>query len=171
MSPKTYQRLEIITNVVIISVAILFGYVLIQKAFFSKPFPQPKGIEKGDKVSSLNIDWQSNQRTLVLVLQKGCKFCTESIPFYKSLLKKTSETNVKIVAVFPTPQEESSQYLKENAIEIQEIYQSSLNQLNIKGTPTMLLVNEEGVVSNVWIGKLGLDKEKEVIDSLYVKQK
>lgn len=113
-----------------------------------------------------NVDWQVNQRTLLIVLQKGCRFCTESMPFYKTLVEKSKEKGIKLIAVLPSSREESIRYLKENGVDIQDIKQSQLDLINVQGTPTLILVNEKGEVSNSWIGKLSSNKEVEVIGNL-----
>ena len=168
MQSKFFQRIELVANIAIIIVAILLGYFLIQRFFFQQnPQPQPTTeIVKGAKVSLVDIDWQGNQKTLLLVLQKGCKFCTESMPFYKTLVEKAKEKGIKLVAVLPNSSEEGSQYLRENGVEIQEVRQATLNKINVQGTPTLILVDEKGKVSNSWIGKLPSNKEVEVISSL-----
>jgi thioredoxin-related protein len=163
MQSKLSQKIEISANVAIIIVAILLGYFLTQKFFFQQNSKQPPvEITKGTKISLADVDWQANQKTLLLVLQKGCRFCTESMPFYKTLVEKAKEKGVKLVAVLPDSREESIQYLKENGVEIQEISQSGLNELNVKGTPTLLLVDQNGEVTNSWIGKLNANREQEV---------
>lgn len=87
------------------------------------------------------------------------------MPFYKTLVEKTREKGIKLVAVLPNSREESQQYLKENGVEIQEISQAQLNSVNVGGTPTLILVNEKGEVANSWIGKLPSRKESEVVGS------
>jgi thioredoxin-related protein len=168
MTSKVHQRVELLTNITIIIVAVMFGYFLIQNFLSPKqPQPQPiKEIAKGTKINLADVDWQSNQKTILLVMQKGCHFCTESMPFYKTLIQKASEKSVKVVAVLPNSLEESNKYLKENGIQIQEIRQSSLGKIDVQGTPTLLLLNEKGEVSNSWVGKLPSEKEKEVISQL-----
>lgn len=168
MQSKLSQRVELFANIAIILVAILLGYFLIQRFFFQQnPQPQqpPTEIAKGTKISLAEVDWQANQKTLLIVLQKGCKFCTESMPFYKTLVEKAKEKGVKLVAVLPNSREEGSQYLRENGVEIQEIKQAQLNSVNVRGTPTLILVNDNGKVLSSWVGKLPANKEHEVVGS------
>lgn len=168
MQSKLSSRIELAANVAIIVVAILLGYFLIQKFFLQQnpqPSPPPE-IAKGTKVSLADVDWQANQKTLLLVLQKGCHFCSESMPFYKTLVEKSKEKGIKLVAVLPNSREEGSQYLRENGVEIQDVVQAQLNSINVRGTPTLILVNDKGEVSNSWIGKLPAHKEVEVTENL-----
>lgn len=168
MQSKLSQRVELFANIAIILVAILLGYFLIQRFFFQQnqqPQP-PTEIAKGTKISLPDVDWQANQKTLLLVLQKGCKFCTESMPFYKTLVERAKEKGIKLVAVLPNSREEGSQYLKENGVEIQEIRQVQLNSVNVRGTPTLILVNDKGEVENSWVGKLPSNVEVKILDGL-----
>lgn len=167
MASTLSKKVEFAANVAIVVVAVLFIGVLVHKYFFaSDGSAPPKEIAKGTKITVPETDFQANGKTLLLVLQKGCKYCTESMPFYKTLLQQAPQKGVKIVAVLPNPPEESTAYLSENGLTLPEIRQTSLNSVNVRGTPTLILVNEKGEVSNSWVGKLPAEKEKEVIDQL-----
>lgn len=168
MPKKLHRRIELITNISIILVAVLLGYFLVQKLFFTNRNEpaSSKEIARGTKLSVPDVDWQGNQKTVLLALQKGCKFCTESMPFYKTLIEKSKQKGVRLVAVLPNSHEESVQYLKENGVEIQEVKQAQLDSIDVRGTPTLILVNDKGEVLNSWIGKLPAQKEREVQDSL-----
>jgi thioredoxin-related protein len=167
MQSKFSQKIELSANIAIITVAILLGYFLIQKfAFKPNPKQPPTEIAKGTKISLADVDWQANQKTMLLVLQKGCHFCTESMPFYKTLVEKSKEKGIKLVAVLPNSREESLQYLKENGVEIQEIKQARIDSINVHGTPTLITTDEKGEVVNYWMGKLTSQKEGEVLENL-----
>lgn len=167
MKSNFQQKIELLANIAIIIVAVLLGYFLITNFFFQPNSPTKKGFEiaKGTKMPLPSVDRQANQRTLLLVLQKDCHFCTESMSFYKTLVEKSKEKNTKLVAILPNSSEESFQYLKENGVEIQEIKQLQLSEVSVRGTPTLILLNEKGEVENSWIGKLSTQKEKEVTES------
>lgn len=165
MQSKLSLRVELFANIAIILITILLGYFLIQKFFFQQNPQPPTEITKGTKIALPEINWQINSKTLLLVLQKGCRFCTESMPFYKTLAEKAKEKGIKLVAVLPNSREESLQYLKENGVEIQEVKQAQLNTINVRGTPTLILVNDKGEVEHSWRGKLPSNKEVEVIGS------
>lgn len=167
MNVKLTKQLETITNLAIILAVIMLGYFFVQRYFLSEiSQSQSKEIVKGTKISLGDIDWQANQKTVLLVLQKDCQFCSESMSFYKTIVEKTKEKGIKLVAVFPNSSEEGIQYLKENGVDIQETKQAGKSEINIKGTPTLILVNNKGEVENSWIGKLPSEKEKEVIENL-----
>lgn len=168
MASTAHKRIELAANVAIIIVAVLLGYFLIQKFFFPvKPVAPPiVKIENGIKVDIPNVDWQKNQKTLVLYVRKGCHFCTESMPFYKILVENQPKTNTKLVVVSPDETDVSKKYLSENGIEVNYVEQANLSSIGVHGTPTLLLVNDKGEVSNSWVGKLPSDEEKEVTSQL-----
>jgi thioredoxin-related protein len=166
MQSKFSQKIELSANITIILVALLFGYFLTQKFFFQQTSKQPPTeIAKGTKIFLADVNWQANQKTILLALQKGCRYCTESMSFYKTLVEKSKEKGIRLVAVLPNSREESIQYLKENGVEIQEIKQAELDSVNVGGIPTLILVNEKGEVSDSWMGKLS-SQEEEVIENL-----
>ncbi len=167
MNLKFTKQLETITNVAIILAVIMLGYFFVQKYFLSGNSQSlPTEIAKGTKISLGDINWQTNQKTVLLALQKDCQFCSESMSFYKILVEKSKAKGITLVAVFPDSSEEGIQYLKENGVEIQEVRQAGKSEIDIKGTPTLILINNKGEVENSWIGKLPSEKEKEVIDNL-----
>lgn len=167
MNLKFTKQLETITNFAIILAVIMLGYFFVQKYFLSKNSQSPSTeIAKGTKISLSGIDWQANQKTVLLALQKDCQFCSESMSFYKVLVEKSKGKDIKLVAVFPDSSEDGLQYLKENGVDIQEVRQAGKDEFNIKGTPTLILVNNKGEVENSWIGKLPSGKENEVMDNL-----
>lgn len=160
-------RLEVFANIAIILVAVLIGVVFIKSYVLAdRAQPQPRNLA-GTKVSLPGIDWAKNGQTMLLVLQEGCHFCSESAPFYKQLLKETATSGkVQLIAVLPQEVDESRRYLSELGLTVQEVKQTPLNSLGVTGTPTLLLVNGEGVVTNSWKGKLPVEKESEVLAKL-----
>lgn len=167
MKIEVFKKIEMITNVAIIAAVVMLGFLLIQKSFSPKsPQKQDLQISKGTKISLPDVNWAQNRKTLVLVLQKDCKFCSESMNFYQTLVEKSKEKGIQLVAVLPDSREEGFQYLKKNGVEIQEIRQVQTTEINVKGTPTLILINNKGEVEDSWTGKLPSEEEKEVIASL-----
>ena len=161
-----YKRIELQANVAIIIVAVLIGAVMVRGYFFTKAAQPSKAIASGTKVSLPGVEWERNGKTLVLALQKGCHFCSESAPFYQRLVQAAAAKGVKLVAVLPQPQAESREYLEGLAVPVADIRQATLGSLSVKGTPTLILVNDKGEVAASWVGKLPSDKESDVLAKL-----
>jgi hypothetical protein len=49
-------------------------------------------------------------------------------------------------------------------VQVDEVKHANFQSLQIGGTPTLLLVDSNGIVQKVWLGKLSETKEKEVMD-------
>jgi hypothetical protein len=170
MAKTITQRLEVLTNLAIIVAAVLLSVVLIKNyllPYFSKDGPRDFRVPAGAKVSLPGIDWSNNNQTLLLVLQKGCHFCTESAPFYQRLVRETAgRGNVHLIAVLPQETDEGKKYLDDLGVAIGEVKQAQLDSIGVYGTPTLILVNNQGVVITSWVGKLSADGEAEVLSRL-----
>jgi hypothetical protein len=165
---KLNQKVELTANILIIVVGVLLVGVIAQKYFFGASHNSPARLlpTVGSKINVPDVDLSAQPKTLVLVLQKDCKYCTESAAFYKRLQENTQNKNIKLVAVLPGKIEESTAYLNGLGINNLDVKQSSLDNLQTSGTPTLILTNNKGEVTNFWIGKLPADKEDEVIGQL-----
>lgn len=172
MSDNILKKTELLANIAIIVVALLLGGVLIKRYLLSSgDVPDSQNsvlrIAAGSKVSLPDIDWAKSDRTLLLVLSKGCHFCSESAPFYQRLVRDIGgRGDVRLVAVLPQDVNEGRKYLNELAVPINEVRQSTLDSLGVGGTPTLILVDNKGAVTDSWVGKLPPDKESEVLSHL-----
>lgn len=161
------RKLEILTNVAIIVVAILGGAALVKNQLLAPSAPaQPPAIAVGEKIALPGVDWQANRRTVVLVLQRGCHFCAESAPFYQRLMAQVPAQGVHVLAVLPSSITEGQEYLRSLDVPIAEIKQGSFLDLKVRGTPTLILVDVSGTVRKVWFGKLPPEREAEVLAAL-----
>ncbi|MCA1632919.1 MAG: hypothetical protein LC802_04155 [Acidobacteria bacterium] len=169
-------KIELLANVAIIIVAVLLGTVLV-KSYLSPALNQPltgspstarKTINKGGVINLSDINWQENGNTLLLALSSTCHFCTESGPFYQRIVRESG--NTRMIALVPQSVAEGQQYLKRLGVGIGEVRQVSLSELGLSGTPTLILVDGNGKIAEVWVGALSADKENEVISRLRVER-
>lgn len=118
----------------------------------------------GESVSLPDVHWSQNGKTLLIVIAKGCHYCTESAAFYKKIAQAASgRRDIQIIAVFPHSVDEGREYLAEIQVPITEVRQASLNLIGVRGTPTILLVDNVGMVKEAWLGRLPPAKEAEVL--------
>lgn len=159
------NKIELFANVAIIVVALLISGIVVKRYFFDSQ-TKPASII-GTRINLSGADWSKNRSTLILALSKDCRFCTQSAPFYQRLVKKTASPNAaRLIAVFPQSVEESTRYLNEIGVQITDIKQTSLTSLGTKGTPTLILVNNDGIITDSWMGMLSSEKEAEVLAKL-----
>jgi hypothetical protein len=164
---KSSNRINQLTNLAIVLVVLMIGVVIVKNYFLSpRPVPAVRDyrVSPGARVSLPGTDWAGNGQTLVLVLQKGCRYCTESAPFYRQLAKEATLNNkVRLLAVLPQEVGEGKEYLNALEVPISEVRQADLDALGVQGTPTLILVNADGRVLESWAGKLPPEQEQAVI--------
>jgi thioredoxin-related protein len=164
------KKIEVAANVTIIILAIFIIAVLTKKYLFEpKDEPSaPKPIAVGAKIEVPEVDWQKNQRTLLLVISDSCRFCTESAGFYKKVAQEAAQSNTSLVAVFPEKSTVATaqNYLNSLELPVKEIRQVPFQSINVQGTPTLILVDGEGAVTNSWVGKLPPAGEEEVLSKV-----
>jgi thioredoxin-related protein len=169
MPANLSKKIDIVANIAIIVVSILIGVVLFDRYFTHRPDRSDPRITAGTKLSLADVDWAGNGQTLLVALQKGCHFCSESAPFYQRLASETSRLNtVRLVAILPQEVNEAKGYLNDLNIPINEVKQARLSDVGVKGTPTLILVNAKGEAVESWIGKLPPEKESEVLSRLRI---
>lgn len=165
------SKVETVANAATIIAALLLSFVLIKVYLLPSALHSPSrsafvttvGTSIKDRIAG--VDWQKNGRTLVLALSTQCHFCTASAPFFRTLVEQSSN-NVKTVAVFPQPVDEAQKYLNGEGVRVDQIAQADLNRIGVRGTPTMLLVNSVGAVTNVWVGELQPSQQVQVLNAL-----
>ena len=163
-----YKRIELFANVAIIVVALLLGGVVVKRFLLSPATPAAvKPVSAGTKIALPDVDWAKGRQTLLIVLAQGCRFCSESVPFYQRIAKEASgHSDIQLVAVLPQSPAEGRKYLDDLQVPIKEVKQAELPSLHVIGTPTLILVDSQGVVTSAWFGKLPADDEAEVIRKL-----
>jgi len=162
-------------NVAIVIVAVLLAVVLVKNYLL----PQKQGpvappgptqdfrIAAGTQISLPDTQWSGSQRTLILAVSDTCHFCSESADFYKRLVQEnTQKKGVRIVAVLPQDLERGKKYMEKLGVTVDEIKTLQLNQIGVRATPTLIMLDGNGVVRESWVGKLTKDKEDEVISRL-----
>jgi hypothetical protein len=163
------RKLEVASNLAIITLAIVISILGVKRFFFADTANarNAQRAKPGFTVSVPGIDWRRNGQSLVLAFSPSCHFCTESAPFYQRLVKETTtDPTIRLVGVFPESADDGEAYLRNLGVSFPTVIKGSFDKLGVSGTPTLLLVNQDGVVSHVWIGKLNPDKEREVLQQI-----
>lgn len=166
---NAYKKIEAAANVAIIVVALLLGGVLVKRFLLpgAEPARADPRVPAGTKATLPGVDWAKNGRTLVLVLSRDCRFCTESAPFYRRLAGEAGgRSDIRLVAVFPQTVEEGREYLDGLGVNVHEVMQAAPSSTGAGGTPTLILVDGGGVVRNSWVGKLAAPEESDVLDQV-----
>lgn len=67
-----------------------------------------------------------------------------------------------MVALLPQPPMESRAYLDKLGIKLDDVTQAPLSAVGVSGTPTLLLLDNQGAVLQSWVGKLSETDAEEV---------
>ncbi|HWS87071.1 MAG TPA: hypothetical protein VN282_08920 [Pyrinomonadaceae bacterium] len=164
------KKLDFLASIAIILVAVLMGVVLIKNYIFnSGPASHARTaagnqIKTGGPISLPNVDWSGHGHTLLLAISTTCQFCSESAAFYRRLAQ--GQRSYRLIAISPQTVNETQKYLDRLGVAADGVMQVPLDSLGIRGTPTLALIDGEGVVADVWVGKLPAGEEAGVIGRL-----
>ena len=155
------KRLRVGVDVAIVVAAIILCTLGVKRFFFNDVPPSPV---IGAKVLLEGVDWSSKKETILLVLDKDCRFCTDSATFYQRLVKIVdANAELQVVAVTPDDTAAAKTYLNSIGLSIANIRQSALRDLNVAGTPTVLAVDTHGRITESWVGRLTGEQEIKVL--------
>jgi thioredoxin-related protein len=162
------SKLEVAANIAVIVLAVVIGWVFLIDRF-AKHGPDPNEVKVGDQLPGLPAyKWNAHERTLVLALRSGCHFCEASMPFYRKLaqLEQSNQIGVHLLAVFPDDPAVVHQVVETQQLTIEVLPRFELAQVKVQATPTLILVDEQGRVSKVWMGQLPAAEEAEVVAAI-----
>ena len=163
------KKLELVSNISIILLAVILGITLFTQYFVPKQPATPNNYAinfVGKELNIEGVDWGKNPKTIVLALSNSCGYCTASLPFYKKLVQLTAQSDIKIIAVFNQPQKDGQEYLTKNGVQINEVIQSDFKNINVRGTPTLMIVNDKGVITDYFVGAVNETREAEILTKL-----
>jgi len=159
-SEKAKSRLDVVTNVLTIIAAIIF-ITMVAYNYYPSSKPTTSSF-LGRTIKLPGFEPSNSAKNVLLVMKKGCRFCEESMDFYKSLIKKNEGSKIKFVGVFPPDDENITEYLAGFGISGLEVNKAEISGIEIDGTPTLIVTDESGKIIGSWDGQLKPSKELEV---------
>lgn len=172
---KSGDALEKAANVAIILTCVAIIGALSYRLFSSpeerrerRPAPP---FRVGATLKAIPSDvYSASPRTLVLLLQSSCRFCTDSMPFYRRLIQTRRASGplaVFAVAVLSSdPADRTSAYLQQHSVDVDHVISVPAATVRDARTPTVLVLNKQGIISYVWVGLLPPEQEREVLRAL-----
>ncbi len=165
---KAIRALEVCTNVVLLSVALLFGAALLRHSSGTEA-SGARSRSAGDagikRVSVQDIGETRSRVTVVLGLSTTCGYCARNLPLYAKLASLTRTTpELRVVALFPQSVDEAQRYLRANGVDVRDVRSTDLTRLGISGTPTILLVRQDGTVVSSWAGMVPEPQQPAVLE-------
>jgi len=156
-----------ILNIAILLVAIVLSALLVKKFFFKPAQNSNYRIATDATLIISGANWADSDQTVLVALGKDCKYCAASAEFYRRLATGiTSQSHTKLIALFSEKESEAETYLKQLEVPIREVRYLSLSSLGIKRVPTVAILDQHGVVTDLWEGKLSPLKEAALMSRL-----
>lgn len=152
------QRLADYTTIVV-GLVIL---VVLGERFFSGGSPEPLLPVQTHLDASVGVDFAAAEQTLVMVLQSDCPYCEQSLPFYRSLKSLPRESDDLQIVIVAPPGDHNIEAYREIIQPDAVVFVDPLG-LPVTGTPTLLLVDRDGVIEAAWMGLLDQSREAEVL--------
>ncbi len=113
---------------------------------------------------SLSADAEHQSRSVVVFLNSGCAYCAQEMPFYRALQGLAAARSVRLYAASVEAKDELSKYLQANGLtSFAALPKTSVPAL--PATPTILLIDEHGLVLKSWRGVLSA-KQKAALKEL-----
>ena len=73
---------------------------------------------------------------------------------------------MKLLALLSQDKADAEEFLSKGGVRVDDVRQVALDSMGVRGTPTLLLVDEAGTVTDTWEGKLPADQEGQVLAAL-----
>jgi hypothetical protein len=127
----------------------------------------PPIYQAGEQIQVRGVDFATTDRTLLLVVRQGCRFCDESMPFYRKLGTDSAVTaRTRIVLVAPDDESVSREELARHGVQVAQVVTVPLGDLKVRGTPTAIIVNRTGTVQRVLTGRLDDAGQEALVEAL-----
>ena len=156
----TEKLLARFADVVAIAVGVAFLVIVVPPFFASPPDPMDAVNVQLD-AESVGVDFASSPRTLIMALHSECAFCLESMPFYRRVTNRMSDSQIVVAAMWDDTN--VGQYLAQHKVVPDALVHVDAETLPVSGTPTLLMVDATGLVTHAWVGMLTPDLEADVL--------
>jgi hypothetical protein len=158
----------LISIMVVCTVAV---YSLVSPWFNRRASPRAKLSETalvGKPLHLGGVLWEQSPTTLVLAITSHCPYCLRSLPLYRRLDKLAQDGNqgVWLFVVSPESTRTMEAFLSDEQIKPRKILRSSLAEIGVSATPTLLIVDQSGTVRHVFVGQLDEQRERQLMGLL-----
>ena len=163
-----HMLLEKLTNLcLIVTCAVVASYAgsgLYRNTVTMRP---PQAYKPGEKINdTADLKFGNASKTLLLTTRSTCKFCQDSMPFYRSLVATAKRTHTRFVGITAEDLNTNREYLDRNGVALDAVVNAGRNGIRRLGTPDLILVQTTGVVLKSWHGMLDRKNEADVMRSL-----
>jgi peroxiredoxin len=118
---------------------------------------------------------KAGRRHLLLFFSPNCPYCVQQASQWREVLNQIDDRRLSVVGVVSDQEDkkavlahaEGAGYLKTKPpLSVAFFNDASLARYKLTATPTTLLINDDGKVEHVWVGKWDEEKASEVAAAL-----
>jgi hypothetical protein len=141
--------------------AVAVAYLAFEHVRASRARAAVTAYEVGDSLPASSLYHFDAQATLVLWVRSSCRFCTDSMEFYRRIVDR--QRTVKVIAMGTEDRETLKAYFGRHGVVVDEVISVSPGSLRLFSTPMLLGVTRGGRIDHLWRGRLSSDREADVL--------
>jgi hypothetical protein len=109
------------------------------------------------------VDFTASPKTLLIWVRSSCRYCEESMDFYRRLV---AASRVPVVAMGREKVDVLRDYGASHGFRPTSVVSVETGLDQLTATPVLVLVGKDSKVLGCWLGKLTKNQEQEVFNSL-----
>lgn len=150
-----WRNLERATNVAILVTCAVLVAVVVRGGLAARPPDLPPGPAAGDRLEGIDgLELASREQTLLLVVSSQCRYCTESMPFYRQLLERRRKEQTQVLVASTESAAVTAAYLAGHGVQADRILEVDPGELGATPTPTLLELSRSGEILEVIVGRV-----------------
>jgi peroxiredoxin len=142
---------------------------LVASRFAASASPMDRRFVVGQQLEPIaGVPFDQSPNTVLVFVRSTCQFCTNSMGFYRSLAERAPASNFRLVVVSVEHPDVTRAYLKKHAVSPTAVAQAAASHPGGRTTPTLVVIDQRGVIRRFWSGQLDDARQHEVLESLHV---
>lgn len=162
------QSLEVSSTIaVIVTACVMLWMLYTGRTHLGDNRAAPKTMHVvGDRFDAAElINFGDAPGALVIWVRSGCRYCTESMDFYRRLV--AAPRRHRIVVMGSEKADVLDKYVAAHNLHPDAVVSASRKAVRLPATPIVVLVNSSGAIERVWRGRLTTgEQEDAVFDSI-----
>jgi hypothetical protein len=148
------KRIEMAANLGILLIVLATSTLVVRRWVINRGRASDHRIAAGRQLDLPGLKIPARRQAILLILSTECRFCTQSMPFYRSLSSERGRRGYLLFAAFREPSHVAAAYLRTHGLAVDGITRASASDLSGSVTPTVVLVDEKKCVVESWVGQL-----------------
>lgn len=173
-SDDMHNRSDAIANLALATLCLTATYAIADRYIFTHAtqLESASGYRVGDPLTSApeQIGLRRARVSAIVVVSNNCQYCAASAPFYRRLAQFTKDRldpAFQMLFLGTGGSADASAFVAANGLEAELVRPTPSDvSSRIQGTPTLLVVDDEGRVTSTWVGQLSNTDETSVLSAI-----